>query len=338
MRDFKYVRLLQEHVSRVFEYKPILETRGINPTFDVIIDNIIRRLKKNSNVFRFNTVYKMNATCTEEIFLSDLLFEIEFVQKENRFDVSGYMNSDKAHIVKRNKEQKLSGIYISLKQNNPPYKKPICNFKSIENVLWHELMHCYRLYQIFVKSNDFYPYSLQKTDKQYNRAVNLLQNQNNTNYSNYARFIGNCFYLMNQDEISARCSSVYGFVKSNKEINVNNFKKYLNELDIKKTYNKIFELYELLIDVRQKDKNDKKRLCVVDILRKIFANAEDSDSKVLSKTINNVKYWLSYINAKMYAALEYSLYHLGRNGLTEIKQPFYEEFPFIDIEMLKWNE
>lgn len=40
----------------------------------------------------------------------------------------------------------------------------------------------------------------------------------------------------------------------------------------------------------------------------------------------------------MYAALEYSLYHLGMNGLTEIKQPFYEEFPFIDIEMPKWDE
>ena len=141
---------------------------------------------------------------------------------------------------------------------------------------------------------------------------------------------------MNKNEIAAQVSSVYGYIQNNKEINVNNYKEYLDELNIKKTYNAILVLYNYIEEIRNRDKEDNERKCVVSILRYLFKMKKENDTIVLKRTSNNIKYYLSYINSKMYAAIEYSLMVLKRNGITA---EMYEYSPEL-IEMQnrpKWE-
>lgn len=318
-KDFKYVKEIQEYVEKSFWGRRLDEDKVVNPDLYRIIDRLVYILKKyKQNFTKYKHEYVIKNILFKDEFINDVNLTIEFVPRdENKCFIGGGFNPD--NVVKKlstDGDYKLYGVEINLIQYTPRTERlPFLDTWSIENTLWHEMMHCHRYYQILLK-NDNYPLSIRRSDNTYSNALYLRNNTSNTNCDRLAKWIGDCYYKMNQNEIAAQCNTIHGFIRRHPEINIRNYKNYLNNLDVKKTYNQIFFLLETLQGVKTKDENDSERKCVVSILRNIFDDEEHTDGYIIKKSINNVNYYLSYINSKMYAAISYSLQYFNRTGNT----------------------
>lgn len=320
-QDFEYVSTLQEHVSNCLNGKyTVNETRGINEDIDFIVQKIIGIIKDNISRFRFGKQETFTKVRTKEDYFIDYVnFSVTFNQsKGDKYQMKSFFNDEKCSFIKNNNDKIVMLYpYFSFTESIPSIaNRVVLNEQVFSTNIWHEAMHCYRTYRIYLDNDGIYPDSLNTSDIRYGKSIDMIYKSANNACGRIARWMGNCYYRMNKNEIAAQISSVYGYIKGNKEINVNNYKDYLDELDIKKTYNAILQLCNYIEEIRNRDKEDNERKCVVSILRHLFKMEKENDSIVLKRTSNNIKYYLSYINSKMYAAIEYSLMTLRRNGIT----------------------
>ena len=341
-QDFEYVSILQEHVSNCLNGKyAINETRGINKDIDFIVQKIIGIIKNNIHHFRLNEKETFtNVRTKEDYFIDYVNFDVTFSLSNNdKYQMRSFFNDEECKFVKNHNDKVIMLYpYFSFNETIPSIvNRVVLNEQVFSTNIWHEAMHCYRTYRIYLDNDGIYPDSLNTSDIRYRKSTDMIYKSSNNACGRIARWIGNCYYKMNKNEIAAQVSSVYGYIQNNKEITVNNYKDYLDELDIKKTYNAILVLYNYIEEIRNRDKEDNERKCVVSILRYLFKMKKENDTVVLKRTSNNIKYYLSYINSKMYAAIEYSLMVLKRNGITA---EMYEYSPEL-IEMQdrpKWED
>lgn len=321
IKDFDYVKTIQEYVEKSFWGKRLNEDKVVKPDTDIIVDKIVSVLKNNQNHFvKFNTRYVFKKILFQNTFVNEIRLIIKFIPTNDRgVKVGGNFDPSNVQVMKTNDgSYKLFGTVIELVQYTPNISKiPRLDAWSVEKSLWHEVMHCYRTYEILLKNNNEYPLSIDKSDNIYANAVNLRKNANsNSSCGRYAKYIADCYYKMNKNEIAAQCNTIHGYIRKHTEININNYKDYIDNLDIKKTYNQIFSVLGILQKVRNKNNEDGERQCVISILRTIFDDNEHTNEYVLKKSINNIKFYLSYINDKMYSAISYSLHYFKRNGVT----------------------
>lgn len=144
--------------------------------------------------------------------------------------------------------------------------KPAIDKVLLKSLLSHEIMHGYRMLNIFLR--------------------NKTQNVNNGNkpdyneYSNYQeddttleRFVKESYYITDIDEINSNSSSEATYILNKKEINFVNYKNYLKEIPF---YNKIIEI--------------KKKILIINKLIKQNENIKITFGYVISRTIYKGKY------------------------------------------------
>lgn len=339
MEDFEYVNEIRSFINSSIAFRgTLLEERGVNPAFDNVIQRIKHVIMSYKQYFSFKVPLQVKDIRIKNSFIDKVRIELEFRTTYNvKNDILSYFNHDNIKMIKDNDRYvMLYPMFGFIQYANKYVRNITVNYQNLDNVLWHELMHCYRTYSIILKSPDmFIPKPIEKSDIRYERALNLRSNMENTNIGKLRKYIGGIYYLMNIDEISARISSIYGFIKNNEEINISNWQDYIEQMDIKKTYNQIYQFYQYLNDIKEGNVSEDEKKCALYILKHdLFDMPDKSDKYILNKTISNVEYYLSYINNKMYSAIQYSLQHLNRNGMT---MEFYMRAMEEEIEKPIWN-
>lgn len=341
-QDLDYVNILQEHVSNCFNQKSrLLETRGIVLDIDFIVNKIMSIIKTNLKTFQIGKKKQFKDIRTkEDYFIDHVNLSVGFLPiEDDKYKMQSFFNDDNCRFI-RNKNGKIIMYYpyFDFIEFVPSILRKVVLNKEVFSVnVWHEVMHCYRTYKISIDNDIQYPKSLKNNDRLYKKAVTMYRSSPKNPCENMAKWIGNTYYKMNKNEIASQTNSIYGYIKSNPNINVDNYKNFLDKMDLKITYNQILSLYNYIEKIRQRGENDDERKCIISILRSLFENYSDKDSLLLKKTSNNIKYYLSYINNKMYAAIEYSLMVLRRNGITNEMRSYNTDW-IINVEQPKWED
>lgn len=314
--DFEYVSILQEHVSNCLN--GINETKNVNKDIDFVVQKIISLVKDNINEFKLDERKTFTNIRTEgNSFIDYIDIDVTFNQSDNdKYQMKSSFTNEKCKFIKnKNNKDIMLHPYFSFNEFIPLFINEAYSYEHLFSVnVWHEMMHCYRIYEIYMDNDYVYPNRVNSNRHiHYNNALKNLDNSPDSFHSAIAKWITYCYYMIDKDIATQQIDFIYEYIRDNKEINITNYKDYLNDLDIKQTYNKIFDFYEYIKRINEKKIDDIERKCVVNILKNIFDLDNEKDEIILKRILNNIKYYLSYINSKIYAAIEYSFIVLRRN-------------------------
>lgn len=187
---------------------------------------------------------------------------------------------------------------------------PDMDIKSFRKTMFHELQHAYRHYQILKQEEE---------DKEINIKVKNEQDiygniiSDNT-IKNLVKYI---FYYTNINEINSHFSEMYPFLKNNTNINIKNYKQFLEEIP---GYNLIKRLktYQNYFNDNNIEKLNKLKKQIGEALYNVYKNQLYYKERKL--TPDNCFYMTKdkVNNALLYAQKKF--YEFLYNALTELKR------------------
>ena len=97
---------------------------------------------------------------------------------------------------------------------------PNINYNKFREIMFHELQHAYRHYQILKKDDE----NKEKIQSEKNIYQDILSD------NIIKGLVKNVYYYTNKDEIDAHLAEMYPYLQEHKEITIENYKQYLENI------------------------------------------------------------------------------------------------------------
>lgn len=294
----------EEYASYVFRNKTLntlgtflFESRKINDEVNELTNKISDYIMQNPSVelqtgtngkMYFKYLPKFDIGTNYFMLYPNIIIKIILSDKKGKSDSSISPSSKEVPF----KNNKLNNPTIIIRHTNT---RPVIDKTLLENALSHEIMHGYRMLEIYLRNEKDNGNRDVKRQKLYNNISDF------TNDDEFVHLIKTSYYITDIDEINANAASEAHYILSNKNIHFYNYKEYLNKIPF---YDKINEI-----------RNN------INLIKNLIANNEEN-KKIFGQIISLVIYQGKYENNPLIAFNK--LYNRLQRTYTYCIRRFYD--------------
>lgn len=310
--DIEYLptifNLGEEYISDFTNKGMIEESLGVYGAYGELVDEIFTEIIKKKPVisaYEFSNYVLMHYVPKTDCFISDISVICPVLSKNvpSKFD----LDTDSLSF---GKDMKLKNIIFTIPTMPSKDDKLRPDFNDFKIKFVHELHHAYRFFCIMVHNNGNIPDSENLNYTRLKAVQDIWDNVETTGDKDYDKFLGiltNAIYYSNDDEINARSTEVYEYVKQHKDINNINFFKIYQDIP---QYRPIAEMKWLIskMDEWQKQKDEK--------FYDMCAEVCETVMKIKNVKREKAPFMLRQYFAKQYEKMERQFFKCAKKALV----------------------